>query len=228
MEVIIQSVQLAAIQLCSRIIARRIREKPNLVLGLATGRTMEPLYTELVRLHREQQLSFNRVTTFNLDEYVGLPAHHPQSYRCYMDQHLFSEVDIDSHRTYLPDGMAEDIPAACAAYENLIIAAGGIDLQLLGLGNDGHIGFNEPGSSLCSVTRHKTLNAKTIAQNQPLFPNPQEMPCDALTMGMGTILKARHCLLLVTGAEKAAIVTRHLKGRSPRWSLPAPCRCTRR
>jgi glucosamine-6-phosphate deaminase len=212
MEVIIQPNQLAGIQLCSRIIARRIREKPELVLGLATGRTMEPLYAELVRLYREQQLSFSRVTTFNLDEYIGLPAQHPQSYDFYMNKHLFSQVDSDPRLTHLPDGMTKDIPAACTAYENLIAAAGGIDLQLLGLGNDGHIGFNEPGSSLGSLTRHKTLSAETIAQNQPLFPNPQEMPRDALTMGMGTILRARHCLLLVDGAEKAGIVARALEG----------------
>jgi glucosamine-6-phosphate deaminase len=212
MEVIIRPDQQAAIRLCSRIIARRIREKPDLVLGLATGRTMEPLYAELVRLHREEQLSFSSVTTFNLDEYIGLPAEHPQSYRFYMNQHLLSQVDIDPRFTYLPDGMASDIPAACEAYERLIGEVGGIELQLLGIGNDGHIGFNEPGSSLRSVTRHKTLNAKTIAQNRTLFPNPEDMPTDALTMGLGTIFKARYCLMLVTGASKADIVARALEG----------------
>jgi glucosamine-6-phosphate deaminase len=212
MEIIVMPDARAAVSLCARIMARRLREQPDLVLGLATGRTMEPLYAELVRLHRQERLDFSRVTTFNLDEYIGLPPSHPQSYRNYMNRHLFSQVNVDRHRTHLPDGMAADIPAACADYERLIKDAGGIDVQLLGIGMDGHIGFNEPGSSLRSVTRHKSLTPKTMAQNQPLFANPAEMPTEALTMGMGTILEARYCLMLVTGAAKADIVARALEG----------------
>ncbi len=212
MEVIIQPDATAAVALCGRIMARRIRETPALVLGLATGRTMEPLYADLVRRHQDAGLCFKQVTTFNLDEYVGLPPEHPQSYRYYMNEHLFDRVDIDKANTHLPDGMASDIPAACAAYEQRIKDAGGIDLQLLGIGSDGHVGFNEPGSSLRSITRHKTLNEKTVEQNSPLFERAEDMPTDALTMGMGTILAARYCLMLVTGADKAGIVARALEG----------------
>ena len=212
MEIIIQPDARAAVSLCARILDRRLREKPHLVLGLATGRTMEPLYAELVRRHQQERLDFSRVTTFNLDEYIGLPPSHPQSYRHYMNDHLFDHVNIDQRYTHLPDGIAADIPAACANYERLIKDAGGIDLQVLGIGLDGHIGFNEPGSSLRSVTRHKSLTPKTMAQNQPLFAKPGQMPTEALTMGMGTILEARYCLMLVTGAAKADIIARALEG----------------
>jgi glucosamine-6-phosphate deaminase len=212
MEIVIQPDPGAAASLGARIVARRLREQPDLVLGLATGRTMEPLYAELVRQHRQAGLDFSGATTFNLDEYLGLPPSHPQSYRHYMARHLFSQVNLEPRRTHLPDGMAADIPAACAAYERLIQDAGGIDVQVLGIGLDGHVGFNEPGSSLRSLTRHKTLAPKTLEQNRPLFANPAAMPTEALTMGMGTILAARYCLLLATGAAKAAIVARALEG----------------
>jgi glucosamine-6-phosphate deaminase len=163
-------------------------------------------------LHRQAGLDFSQVTTFNLDEYVGLPPEHPQSYRYYMQHHLFDHINIEPHHTHLPDGAAADIPAACREYEQQIAEVGGIDLQLLGIGMDGHVGFNEPGSSLRSVTRLKTLTRQTVEQNRPLFTNPDEMPLHALTMGMGTILQARYCLMLVTGAAKADIVAQALEG----------------
>ena len=212
MEVIVKADRAEAAHVCAAAITRQIREHEAFGLGLATGRTVEPVYAELVRRHRDDGLSFAQTTTFNLDEYIGLPPTHPQSYRYYMNHHLFDQVDIDPTATHLPDGMAEDIARECQRYEDAIHQAGGIDLQLLGIGSDGHIGFNEPGSSLQSVTRHKTLNQDTIEQNQPLFDNPDDMPFDALTMGMGTIMNARHCLMLATGAAKAGIVAQALEG----------------
>jgi glucosamine-6-phosphate deaminase len=183
-----------------------------MVLGLATGRTMEILYGKLVRMHREQGLDFSLCRTFNLDEYVGLPADSPHSYRYYMNEHLFSQVNIDLRNTHLPDGMAEDLAAECARYERRIASAGGIDLQLLGIGRTGHLGFNEPLSALRSRTRVKALSPVTLSQNEPLFGDEAEMPRRAITMGVGTILDCRRCILLATGAEKADIVAKAIEG----------------
>jgi len=212
MEIIIQPDKAAAVDLTARIVDRRIREKPKFVLGLATGRTMEPVYAELVRRHREEGLDFSQVHTFNLDEYVGLPPEHDQSYRYFMNQQLFDHINIPPANTRLPDGMATDIPAECAAFEAEIAALGGVDLQLLGIGSDGHIGFNEPMSAIRSRTRIKTLTRETVEQNGPLFGDPGLMPKHALTMGVGTILESEQCLMLVTGAGKADIVAEALEG----------------
>ena len=212
MEVIIQRDAGAAANLVAQIIARELRASPNLVLGLATGRTMEAVYGRLVHLHREEGLDFSLCRTFNLDEYVGLPADAPQSYRHYMRQHLFDHVNIDRRNTHLPNGMAGDLEAECARYERQIAKAGGIDLQLLGIGQDGHIGFNEPLSALRSRTRVKALAPATVAQNAPLFPDPSRAPRRAITMGVGTILESRRCLLLATGREKADIIAKAVEG----------------
>jgi glucosamine-6-phosphate deaminase len=166
--------------LAAHLIARQVRLRPDSVLGLATGATPIPIYAELVRMHREEGLSFRRVSTFNLDEYVGLASDHPASYRRYMQEHLFGRVDLAPERTHVPDGLAQDIPACCTRYEELIRMAGGVDLQLLGLGQDGHIGFNEPSSSLASRTRLKTLTPHTVAANRPGFP-----PGEAVPQGIG-------------------------------------------
>ncbi|MDQ5978159.1 MAG: glucosamine-6-phosphate deaminase [Verrucomicrobiota bacterium] len=148
MEVLIPPNADTGCQLGARIIAKLVRDKPDCVLGLATGRTPLQLYTELIRLHKNDGLDFSRVTTFNLDEYVGLPATHDQSYRWFMRENLFKHINIDQKRTHVPDGTAADLHAECRDYEKRITAAGGIDQQLLGHGRNGHIGFNEPTGSL--------------------------------------------------------------------------------
>ncbi len=213
MEVIIRPDPERAAALAARIIADALRQKPNLVLGLATGRTMEAVYSRLVRMHRENGLDFSLCRTFNLDEYIGIAADDPGSYRYYMNRHLFNQVNVDLRNTHLPDGAAADTRAECEHYEVMIKECGGIDFQLLGIGKAGHIGFNEPLSALHSRTRDKALTPITIAQNSPLFgDNPERMPRRALTMGVGTILEARRCLLLVTGKEKAAILAKAVEG----------------
>ncbi len=212
MEVILVETESQGAALAARILGRQVAARPDSVLGLATGSTPIPVYAELVRMHREEGLSFRRVTTFNLDEYVGLSPEHPCSYRHYMCQHLFSQVDLLPERTHVPDGQACDIPAFCADYEERIRRCGGIDLQLLGLGQDGHIGFNEPTSSLASRTRLKTLTAHTASANRACFPADQEVPRHVLTMGVGTIMEARRCLLLAFGPRKAPAVARMVEG----------------
>jgi len=213
MEVIIQSSTEQVVELAAQLTAARLRAKPDLVLGLATGRTMERVYDRLVAMHRNDGLDFSRATSFNLDEYIGVPAEDEHSYRWYMSNHLFQRVNIDRARTHVPDGMAADLSAAATHYEALIQKAGGIDLQLLGIGEAGHIGFNEPLSALMSRTRDKTLTPTTRAQNAAMFGgDPEQVPKRALTMGVGTILDARELLLLATGAAKAAILAQAVEG----------------
>jgi len=211
-EVIIRPGADAAAGLVARIIAKELRANPHLVLGLATGRTMETVYRLLRQMHRKERLDFSLCRTFNLDEYVGLPSNHPGSYRFYMNRHLFQKVNMDLRNTHLPDGLARDLDAECARYESLIAKAGGIDLQLLGIGQDGHIGFNEPLSALRSRTRVKMLTPTTIQQNAPLFGGSSKVPRRAVTMGVGTILECRRLLLLATGREKADIVAKAVEG----------------
>lgn len=213
MEVIIRQNEEVAARLAAQLVARQLRRKADSVLGLATGRTMERLYAELARLHREEGLDFSLCRTFNLDEYVGLAPTDPCAYRYYMNEKLFSRVNIDRRNTHLPNGLAPDLKAECERYENLIRSAGGIDLQLLGIGETGHIGFNEPLSSLRSRTRDKSLTPGTIAVNSTLFGDePQRMPRRAITMGVGTILEAREIILLATGPRKAAIMAKAVEG----------------
>ncbi len=182
------------------------------VLGLATGGTMEPVYTALVELHRNGKADFSNATTFNLDEYVGLSPNQRGSYSRFMQDALFSRVNLDPARCHLPRGNAEDPIAEAKRYEDAIAAAGGIDLQLLGIGRNGHIGFNEPISSLSGRTRVKTLTESTRRANARYFPSANAIPRYAITMGIGTILDARHCLLLATGGGKSAAVARMIEG----------------
>ncbi len=212
MEVIIQPNQDSAASFVARVIAREIRAHPNHVLGLATGKTMECVYRHLVRMHKEEKLDFSLCRTFNLDEYVGLFPSDPNSYRHYMEQHLFRHVNIDPRNTHLPNGLATDLDAECKRYEALIERSGGIDLQLLGLGKAGHIGFNEPLSALRSRTRVKALTPTTIKQNAPLFGGEDKMPRRAITMGVGTIIEARRCILLATGGSKADVIAQSVEG----------------
>ena len=212
MEVIIQPDKEAAAMLVAKIVAKDLRAKPELVLGLATGRTMEAVYALLAQMHRDEKLDFSRAKSFNLDEYVGLAPTDPHSYRCYMNEHLFSKVNMDLANTHLPNGAADNLDAECELYEENIRRLGGIDLQLLGIGKSGHIGFNEPLSALLSRTRVKPLSPATIEQNSGLFERPEQMPKRAITMGVGTILDARRCILLATGAEKADIIAKAVEG----------------
>jgi glucosamine-6-phosphate deaminase len=210
--VIIESDAEAASRRAARFVAELIRKKPNCVLGLATGSTPLAAYRELIRLHREEQLDFSQVTTFNLDEYVGLGPTHPQSYRHFMQQNLFDHINVDSNRTNVPDGRALDFESHCRQYEQRIRDAGGIDLQVLGVGSDGHIAFNEPGSSLGSRTRLKTLTSETIRDNARFFGGEDKVPRLAVTMGVGTILESRRCVLLAFGPHKAAAVRDSVEG----------------
>ena len=217
MEVIITESKQAAEQTTAKIIASKIQNKPDALLGLATGRTMESLYSILIEMHRNTGLDFSELSSVNLDEYVGLSGDHDQSYRYYMNKHLFSQVNIKAENTHLPNGIAEDIPAECSRYEQIITDKGGIDLQLLGIGTDGHIGFNEPGSSLVSRTRIKTLTKETVDQNGAIFGDPDKVPRHALTMGVGTIMDAHQVVLLATGSSKAQIIADAVEGPITSW-----------
>lgn len=187
-------------------------EIPSCVLGLATGSTPIGMYACLVKDCKEGKVSFADVTTFNLDEYVGLPGTHDQSYRYFMDENLFDSVDIDKARTNLPDGCAADPQAMCAAYEVAIEEAGGIDIQVLGLGHNGHIGFNEPADDFPVCTHPVDLTESTINANSRLFNSADEVPRQAVTMGIGTIMKARKVIVLANGSGKADIVKQAFTG----------------
>lgn len=212
MEVLIRPTADDAARLTAEVIQRDLMRKPNLVLGLATGRTMEIVYGKLAEMHKKDKLDFSLARTFNLDEYIGLPPKNQGSYRYYMNKHLFNNVNIDLRNTHLPNGVAKDLGAEAANYEALIKEAGGVDLQLLGIGRSGHIGFNEPLSAFFSRTREKALTPTTIEQNQGLFKNPADMPRRAFTMGVGTILEAKKVVLLATGKEKASIIAKAVEG----------------
>jgi glucosamine-6-phosphate deaminase len=213
MEIIIKKDAQEGSHTAARVVARLIREKPTAVLGLATGSTPLKLYKEMIRLHKEEGLDFSQVVTFNLDEYIGLEKEHAQSYHTFMWENLFSQINIKPENVHIPNGMAEDVPASCAAYEREIIAAGGIDLQVLGIGSDGHIGFNEPTSSFASRTRIKTLTQQTVADNARFFEGDEsKVPHHCITMGIGTIMDARMNLMLAFGEGKAEAVAATVEG----------------
>ena len=199
-------------KLGAQIIARQLTRKPKAVLGLATGGTPEGTYQELIRMHQKENLDFSKVTTFNLDEYVGLEPEHPQSYYYFMCDKLFNHVNINKERVYVPAGICENFEAYCQWYEQEIMKAGGIDLQLLGIGSDGHIAFNEPGSSLGSRTRVVTLHPQTRRDNARFFDREADVPYFAVTMGVGTILEVKELLLLANGEKKAEPVAAFIEG----------------
>jgi len=196
----------------AQIVADVLNAKPNAVLGMATGSTPLGLYQELVRMHREEGLDFAQVTTFNLDEYVGLRPDHPQSYHYFMHENFFRHVNIAPGNIYIPSGTTSNYRSFCEWYERRIQECGGIDVQILGIGSDGHIAFNEPGSSLSSRTRLKTLAKSTIDDNARFFARKEDVPIYAITMGVGTILEARKLVLLASGQNKAAAVAAMIEG----------------
>jgi glucosamine-6-phosphate deaminase len=210
----------AAAARVAEIVAEALARRRAPVLGLATGETMRPVYAHLVALHRAGRADFAEASTFNLDEYVGVAPSHPASFNAFMRATLFDLVNLDPARCHLPRGDAPDPEAEARAYEQAIAAAGGIDLQLLGIGRNGHLAFNEPTSSLASRTRIKTLTDATRTANAPAFA-PDPVPRHAITMGIATILEARACVLLATGASKAGAVARMVEG-----ALGADCPAT--
>ena len=197
----------------ARMIAGAVRQNPRLKLGLATGKTTVATYEELARLHKQQGLDFSGVVTFNVDEYLGLSADHAQSFGHFMQQRFFAHVNIDPRNIHIPDGAIRGkYDEYCRAYEEAIRAAGGIELQILGIGRNGHIGFNEPTSSLGSRTRLKVLSRETIDDNRKFFALGEEVPQCAITMGIGTILEAKRILLLAAGASKASAIANAIEG----------------
>ncbi len=194
------------------LIKEELERKPDLVMGLPTGSSPIPLYSELIRMHKEQGLDFSRVKTFNLDEYVGLGPDHPRSFNRFMHEHFFDYVNIKKENIYIPDGLAGNLERHCLEYEEKIAEAGGIDLQILGIGRDGHIAFNEPGSSLGSRTRVKTLTEETIQDNSRFFEKKEDVPIFAITMGIGTIMESRKIILLGSGSLKADVIARFIEG----------------
>lgn len=185
---------------------QKIVAKPSATLGLATGSTMEPVYARLVALLQQTPVDLSQLTTFNLDEYVGLSAQHAQSYNYYMQQHFFNKLSMARERVHLPDGLAADLETACAAYTDAIKAVGGLDLQLLGIGSNGHIGFNEPQTSFCSCTHVVELSEQTRIDNGRFFADQNEVPTRAITMGIQDILDAKEIILVATGRQKAEIM----------------------
>lgn len=214
MQVIVKDSYEEISEIGAKIIANAIRKKPSLVLGLATGSTPIGMYKELIRMHKEENLDFSKVTTFNLDEYVGLPTDHDQSYHYFMCKNLFDHVNIDMSKVHVPSGLVtgKDAQDYCQWYENEIKKAGGIDIQVLGLGSDGHIAFNEPGSSLASRTRIVALTEETIDDNSRFFEKKEDVPQFSITMGVGTVMEARYCLIMAKGESKAKAVKAFVEG----------------
>ncbi len=196
----------------AEIVACQIRRKPDSVIGFATGSTPLGLYERLIRMHKDEGLDFSKVTTFNLDEYIGLAPNHPQSYHHFMWEKLFGHINVDPARVFIPEGIVEDVDLFCRWYEKQIVRAGGIDLQILGIGANGHLAFNEPGSSLGSRTRIKTLTEKTVSDNARFFGPDETVPRHSITMGIGTIMKARNLLMLASGEGKAEAIRATLEG----------------
>jgi glucosamine-6-phosphate deaminase len=212
MEVVIQPSAADVAGVVADAVELLMRRKPDAVLGLATGSSPMATYDALIEAYGLGRVSFAKARAFLLDEYIGLPDMHPQSYRSVVERQFSGLVDFAPGSVRGPDGGAADVAAACAAYEAAIRAAGGIDLQLLGIGSDGHVGFNEPISSLASRTRVKTLTAETRADNARFFNDPDDVPHHVVTQGIGTILEARHVVLIATGSSKAVPIRQAVEG----------------
>lgn len=190
----------------STLLAQKIRSNPATIWGLATGSTMEPIYARLVQKIQQDNIDMSQIKTFNLDEYIGLPPEHPQSYYQFMHQHLFQAASIRPEQVTLPSGMCTDVEEECVSYSEKIRAAGGLDIQLLGIGTNGHIGFNEPGTSFDSLTHVIQLSENTRLDNGRFFENQDEVPTHAITMGIQDITNAKEIVLVATGSHKAEII----------------------
>ena len=212
MQVYIYKSEAEVARAASMVFASEILKKPDCVIGLATGSTPVPTYQQLIKLNQEGMIDFSKVRSFNLDEYVGLPEDHPCSYRYFMNEQLFNHINIDMANTHVPSGIAYNLNAAAAAYDKAIHEAGGIDLQLLGIGRNGHIGFNEPNTKFIYPTNIIDLTEDTIDANKRFFNSIDEVPRQAISMGVGTIMSAKRVILLATGANKADAVARAVQG----------------
>ncbi len=217
MEVIINKSFEELSKQAAKVIADIVNAKPDAVLGLATGSSPLPMYKELIRMHKEEGLDFSHCTTFNLDEYVGLNPAHDQSYHYFMNTNLFEHINIPPENIHIPSGTTQNYLAFCEWYEERIDECGGIDIQVLGIGSDGHIAFNEPGSSLGSRTRIKTLAKQTIDDNARFFNKAEDVPIYAITMGVGTIVEAETLILLANGEAKATAIADAIEGPVSSW-----------
>ena len=211
-EVVICENREQAAQYVADLFTSAIQTNPGVVLGLATGGTPVDVYRILVQRYRDQQIDFSEATSFNLDEYVGLAADHPESYRFFMQEQLFNHVNFSEGRTHVPNGCASDLDRHASQYEDLIRECGGVDLQLLGIGTNGHIAFNEPGSPMDSRTRRVQLTEETIEANARFFDSIEQVPRSAITMGIGTILESKRIVLMATGAGKADAIAAAING----------------
>ncbi len=190
-----------------------VKSNPSAILGLATGGSPIGMYKELIRMNKEGEIDFSKVTTVNLDEYVGLSGDHPQSYRYFMNDNLFNHINIDKKNTYVPNGLAKNIEEECKNYDNKIAELGGTDVQLLGIGNNGHIAFNEPDENLVSGTHLTNLTQDTIEANARFFDSIDEVPKTALTMGLGGIMKSKKIIVIASGESKAEAVKEMVSGK---------------
>ena len=221
MKLIVEKDYNAMSKMAANIIKDNMQKKPNIILGLATGSTPEGMYRELIRLHKEEGLDFSKVTTFNLDEYVGIDEDHPNSYHYFMKDMLFNHINIDMKNTFVPDGKAKDPENYCKQYDKFIEEKGGIDLQILGIGENGHIAFNEPDDELNVGTSIVNLTQSTIEANSRFFDSIDEVPKTAITMGIGSIMKAKKIILLANGKKKAKVMKELLKADKITTKLPA-------
>lgn len=205
----------------AEIFIEEIRKKPDIILGLATGSTPIGTYKELINEYNKGNLDFSKVKSFNLDEYIGLDGSHPNSYRYFMDDNLFNHINIDKNNTFVPSGIAEDLENHCKEYDKMIDEAGGIDIQVLGIGENGHIAFNEPDEKLSNGTFVVNLTEETIMANSRFFDNNEEVPKKAISMGIGSILKAKKIVLLASGRKKANVIKELLGNDFITTKLPA-------
>ncbi|HQA60242.1 MAG TPA: glucosamine-6-phosphate deaminase [Tepidanaerobacteraceae bacterium] len=221
MQIFIEKDYSAMSKKAAQIFANGIQQKPDLVLGLATGSTPIGTYQELIRMHKEEGLDFSKAVSFNLDEYYGLASDNPQSYNYFMFENLFNHVNIKKENVHIPNGLVSDVETYCKQYDEEIEKYGGIDLQLLGIGVNGHIGFNEPAEELVLGTHLTDLTEDTIKANSRFFDSPEEVPTKAITMGIGSIMKAKKILLLASGKNKAEIMAKLLNSDVVTTKVPA-------